>query len=108
MWRGRGRRLRRVEEELASAKAERAELSRRLELFETIAAVAGAVHAGPVPGAPIPAGLIAAAREPAGRDLPVRLQVAGTEVIAVVDGQGDPREWWTAIWHLAGPEEPPL
>jgi hypothetical protein len=107
VWRGRGRRLRRLEEELASAKVERAELSRRLELFESIAAVAGALRAGPVPTAPIPPGLMAAARDPGGRDLPVRLHVAGTEIIAVVDSQGDPREWWTAIWHLAAPEERP-
>ena len=32
----------------------------------------------------------------------MRLEVAGREFIAVVGGEdGDPREWWTAIQHLA-------
>jgi hypothetical protein len=30
----------------------------------------------------------------------VRLDVGGAEVIAVIGGAGDPREWWTAIWEL--------
>jgi plasmid stabilization system protein ParE len=105
VWRGARRRLRRLEEELASAKAERADLSRRLELFETIAAAAGAPEAGRPPSAPLPPALIAAAREPGVQDVPVRLDVGGAEVIAVVDSDGDPREWWTAIWQLASPEE---
>jgi hypothetical protein len=53
--------------------------------------------------APLPANLLAAARDLRGHDVPVRLEVAGAEVIAIVGGPGDPREWWTAIWQAAGP-----
>jgi hypothetical protein len=52
--------------------------------------------------APLPPNLLAAARDLRGHDVPVRLEVAGAEVIAVVGGPGDPREWWTAICRTAG------
>jgi hypothetical protein len=116
MWRRR-RRLQQLETEIAQGKAERAELRRRLDWFETIAAAAGAAAPGTdsqgtallstglpstVPLAPLPPNLLAAARDLRGHDVPVRLEVAGAEVIAVVGGPGDPREWWTAIWRTAG------
>jgi hypothetical protein len=103
MWRTR-RRLRQLEAEIATARADRADLRLRLEQFEMIAAAAGAEQY-PVPTAPLPPGLITAAADGRSHDVPVRLDVAGTEVIAVVGGDGDPREWWTAIWGLAGPDE---
>jgi hypothetical protein len=101
VWR-KGHRLRRLESEIAAGKAERADLRRRLELFETIAAAAGVSQQDPVPSAPMPPGLTAAARDLRAHNVPVQLDVAGTEVIAIIGGPGDPREWWTAIWHLAG------
>jgi|HubBroStandDraft_1064217.scaffolds.fasta_scaffold193197_2 hypothetical protein len=97
------RRLRDLEVEVAEARAEGAELRQRIELFESMAAAAGATI-GPVPLAPMPPELVAAARELPRDDVPMRLDVAGVEVIAVVGGPGDPREWWTAIWELAGHE----
>jgi hypothetical protein len=128
MWQRR-RRLQQLETEIAQGKAERAELRRRLDWFETIAAAAGAAAPGTdpqgiallntdlpsttlpragqqstVPLAPLPPNLVAAARDLRSRDVPVRLEVAGAEVIAIVGGPGDPREWWTAIWRTAGPE----
>ena len=111
--RRRMRRLQQLEGEVAMGKAERAELRRRLEVFEAIAAAAGASADGarasggwrhPVPAAPMPPGLAAAARELRSHDTAVRLDVAGADLVAVVGGPGDPREWWTAIWQLAGPE----
>jgi hypothetical protein len=109
VWRTRHR-LRRLETELAAGRAERAELRRRLEWFETIAAAAGAPLPGAVPTAPMPPSLVAAARNPRAQDVAVRLEVAGTELIAVIGGAGDPDEWWTAIRHItaadtAHPEE---
>lgn len=95
-------RLQRLERELATARAERADLRRRLDWFETIAAAAGASGRGAVPTAPMPASLVAAAHDPRLNDVAVRLDVAGTEIIAVVGGAGDPREWWTAIWRITG------
>ena len=100
MWRM-TRRLRRLEDELARARAERAELRQRLQRFEMIAAAAGAAARSPAP--PVPPTLLAASRELRDRDVPVRLQVDDTEVIAVIGGEGDPREWWAAIRELAGP-----
>jgi len=124
MWRRR-RRIQQLEIEIEQGKAERAELRRRLDWFEAIAAAAGSAPPGtgpqgtgmpstgqpstapPGPGqqqtvpAP-PPNLVAAARDLRGHDVPVRLDVAGAEVIAVVGGPGDPREWWTAIWQTAG------
>ena len=102
MWRGR-RRLRQLESEIAEAKANQAELRRRLELFEMIAAAAGVAADSPAPTAPVPPVLVAAARELHRRDVPVRLDVGGTEVIAVIGGEGDPGRWWTAIVELARP-----
>ncbi len=102
MW-GR-RRLRALEVEVAEARAEGAELRQRLDLFESVAAAAGAA-VGPVPLAPMPPELVAAARELHREDVPVRLDVAGVEVIAVVGGGGDPRAWWTAIWQAAGHQQ---
>ncbi len=58
-----------------------------------------------VPSVPMPAELLAAAREARDDDeLAVRLEIAGVCVIAVIGGEGDPREWWTAIWQIAGPD----
>ena len=130
MWRR--RRLQQLEIEIAQGKAERAELRRRLDWFEAIAAAAGAARPGsdpqgtallstglpsttPANTAPLRAGqlsmvppapptLIAAAGNLRGHDVPVRLDVAGAEVIAILGGPGDPREWWTAIWQAAGPD----
>ncbi len=95
------RRLRRLEDELARARAEGAELRQRLQQFEMIAAAAGAAARPPAP--PVPPALLAAGRELRDRDVPVRLRVENAEVIAVVGGEGDPREWWAAIHQLAGP-----
>ena len=115
MWRRR-RRLQQLETDIAQAKAERAELRRRLDWFEAIAAAAGTTAPGTeasgaglprrhstVPMAPPPSNLLAAARDLSRHDVPVRLEVAGAEVIAVIGGPGDPCEWWTAIWRAAGP-----
>lgn len=103
MWRKRPG-VRRLGDELAQARLEQAELRRRLEAFEMIAAAAGAaVHA--MPAAPVPPALIAAAGEQRSDDVPVRLDVAGDEVYAVVGGPGDAREWWSAIWRLAGSDD---
>jgi hypothetical protein len=91
-----------METELAAGRAERAELRRRLDWFETIAAAAGGPPPGAVPTAPMPLSLAAAARDPRATDVAVRFEVAGTEVIAVIGGVGNPDEWWTAIRHIAG------
>jgi hypothetical protein len=103
VWRKR-RGLRHLANELAEARVEQAELRRRLEAFETIAAAAGAALPA-VPDAPLPPVLVAAAGEQRSADVAVRLEVKGGEVFAVVGGPGDPREWWTAIWDLAGRTE---
>jgi hypothetical protein len=97
------RRLRRLETELAEARAVQADLRQRLERFEMIAAAAGAPAGPSVPAAPMPPELAAAARELRPRDVPVRLDLGGTEVVVVIGGEGDPREWWQAIWQLAAP-----
>jgi hypothetical protein len=96
--------FRRLADELTEARAEQAELRRRLEAFERIAAAAGAPVSA-VPDAPVPPQLIAAARDGRLEDVPVRLDVIGSEVFAVVSGPGDPREWWTAVWSLARRDE---
>jgi hypothetical protein len=102
-------RMQRLEDEVAEARASQAELMRRIELFEKIAAAAGVeVSERPEPAdlprpVDVPQPLIAAAQDPRA-DAPVRLEVAGREFIAIVGGAGgDPREWWTAIQHLARP-----
>jgi hypothetical protein len=96
VWRKR-RGVRRLADEVAEARVEQAELRRRIEAFEMIAAAAGAA----MTDTPVPPALVAAASELRSADVPVRLDVAGSEVFAVVGGLGDPREWWTAICHLA-------
>lgn len=53
------------------------------------------------PAGPVPPVLLAAARELRPDDFPVRLSVDGQDLVAVVGGPGDPREWWTAIWQLS-------
>jgi hypothetical protein len=103
VWRKR-RGFRRLADEVAEARVEQAELRRRVEAFEMIAAAAGAPVAD-APGAPVPPVLVAAAGERRSSDVPVRLDVADSEVFAVVGGPGDPREWWTAIWQFAGRSE---
>jgi hypothetical protein len=109
LWLGR-RRMQRLENEIATAKAERAELQRRLAFFERIAAAAGggtateehAFWTAAVPGASMPASLLAAAAEQSPHEVPVRLDVGGADVIAVIGGPGDPRAWWSAVWRVAG------
>jgi len=50
----------------------------------------------------MPTSLLAAATDRHQDGSPVRLTVGGNEVIAVIgDEDGDPREWWVAIQHLA-------
>jgi hypothetical protein len=100
VWPGK-RRLRRLESEIAEARAGQAELQRRVELFEKIAASAGAAldDAGGAP--PVPTSLVAAAHDYRPGSFPVRLAVNGGEVIAVIGGDGgDPQDWWTAIRRL--------
>jgi hypothetical protein len=106
----RSQRMRRLENEVAAGKAERAELRRRLELFEQIAAAAGATldpaqndaGATDTSATAVPPSLLAAAQDPRRSGAPVRLDVDGSELIAVVDGAGgDPHEWWSAIRRLA-------
>jgi hypothetical protein len=101
VWRERRRlRIRRLEDAVAEAKANQAELARRVELFEKIAAAAGVELSGQQAAADVPRPLMAAAQDPR-EDTPVHLDVAGREFIAVVGGEGgDPHEWWAAIQHL--------
>jgi hypothetical protein len=108
VWVGR-RRLRWLENAVSAARADQAELQRRLALFEKIAEAAGATlgdptSAAPAPTAPVPPSLLAAARDPRQEGAAVRLAVDGRDVIAVVGGEGsegsDPIEWWAAIRHL--------
>jgi len=100
--------MRRLENEVAAARASQSELTRRLELFEKIAAAAGVELADPPDPAEVPPPLAAAAQDPR-QDAPVRLNVEGREFVAVVGGGdgGDPIEWWTAIKQLAGRSENP-
>lgn len=146
MWRS-GRRLRQLEKEVAAARAERAELRRRLQVFEDIAAAAGrgagrglaagaetgssaagpatsatatdaaagGSHAAPAtdpapglpPAAPVPPELLAAGRELRAHGVPVRLDVDGSEFVAVIEGPGDPARWWQAIREISVEEEQP-
>jgi hypothetical protein len=124
VWKAR-RRLQQLEEEVARARAERAELQQRLAAFEMIAAAAGTsmpdvaasspgsvqpgsvqpgpVQPGSVPVAPVPPALVAAAGRGRQQGSPVRLAVSGQDVIAVIgDEGGDPREWWQAIRRVTG------
>jgi hypothetical protein len=102
------RRVLRLQDEIAAARADQAELRRRLEVFEMIAGAAGASLVAPAwrgaagPASRMPANLVAAAREQSPREVPVRLEVGGSEVIAVISGPGDPREWWSAVCQVTG------
>jgi hypothetical protein len=105
----RRRRLAQLEKELASTRAAQAVLEQRVELFEKIAAAAGASLDEAAPGhrpagslAPVPAALLSAATDRRAEGRPVRLAVGGRDIIAVIgdDEGGDPREWWTAIHKL--------
>lgn len=107
MWRPR-RRIRQLEDEVASAKAGQDELRRRLHAFEMIAGAAGAALPAQSwwdtteSSGPIPPSLAAAANTVAAGESPVRLVVDGNDVIAVIGGPGNPREWWSAVRQLAG------
>lgn len=105
MWQGR-RRLAQVEKELTATRVAQRALQQRVDMFEKIAAAAGASLNEAGPGdwparslAPVPPNLLAAASERRAEGSPVRLAVGGRDVIAVIgdDEGGDPREWWTAI-----------
>jgi hypothetical protein len=108
VWQGR-RRLAQLERELVATRSEQAALQQRLDLFEKIAAAAGASLDEAVPDegpagtlAPVPATLLVAATERRAAGSPVRLAVGGRDVIAVIgDEGGDPREWWSAIHKFA-------
>ena len=50
----------------------------------------------------MPASLLAAVGDRGETSSAVRLDVGGQDVIAIIGGPGDPREWWSAMWHLAG------
>jgi hypothetical protein len=126
VWQGR-QRLAQLEKELAQTQAAQAALQQRVDVFEQIAAAAGASLDAGVPldagaalgvGAsldegqrgqppagplvPVPATLLAAATEGRPDGSPVRLAVGGRDVIAVIgDEGGDPRKWWMAIRQLA-------
>jgi len=93
--------VRSLARELAEARAEQAELRQRIAAFEMIAAAA----APPDLAAPVPPALVAASREQRATEVPVRLDVAGAEVVAVVGGAGDPQEWWATIRRLAAADE---
>jgi len=96
----RRRRMQQLEDAVAEAKASQAELKRRVELFEKIAAAAGAELSDQPAVADVPRPLMVAAQDPR-EDTPVHLDVAGHQFIAVVGGEGgDPQEWWAAIQHL--------
>jgi hypothetical protein len=111
VWQGK-RRMADLEKEVAQARAAQAALQQRVDLFERIATAAGASlaeappgAAGPAggsPGEPLPATLLAAATRGQAAGAPVRLEVGGQDVIAVIgdDEGGDPREWWNAIHRL--------
>jgi hypothetical protein len=50
----------------------------------------------------VPQSLVAAAHAPRPDGETVRLRTAaGGDVIAIVDGRGDPAEWWCAIQKIA-------
>lgn len=105
MWREK-RRLRQLENEVAQARAGQADLQRRLELFEKIAAAAGAEVSDPAAEQAdddtMPQSLVVAAQDPRQGGAPVRVDVDGRELVAVVGGGGgDPHEWWSAIQRLA-------
>lgn len=94
--------MRRLEDAVAEARAEQAQLMRRIELFEQIVAAAG-LELDEAPGvSEVPSSLLAAADDPRRSGASVHLDVDGREMVAVVGGEkGDPREWWAAIQRLA-------
>jgi hypothetical protein len=95
-------RLSRLEKAAVEARAAQADLQRRLEAFERIAAAAGADLTDTVPEPAVPPPLLAAAVQPGRNGSPVRLAVDGEDVIAVIgDEGGNPSEWWAAISQLA-------
>jgi hypothetical protein len=101
VWQGR-RRLRRLEKAVADAQTAQTDLQRRVDVFEQIAAAAGAALDDTAPLQPVPPSLVALALDPQRRGSSVRLVVGDDDVIAVVgDEGGDPSEWWTAIRRLA-------
>jgi hypothetical protein len=107
----RRRRIRRLEFEVAEAWASQDELRRRLELFERIAAAAGADLARDpwwreacIPE-PVPPTLVAAARDAGPRPRAVCLSAAGTDVIAVADEPGDAADWWAAVSCVAAQDD---
>ena len=101
MW-GANRRIRRLEVELALTAIGRAEVARQATLADTIVPVR---EPGPaVPSVPMPVKLVAAAHDGRDEDFSLHLELNGASVVAVISGEGDPRQWWTAIWQLAGPE----
>jgi len=94
---------------MSEARADQADLRQRLQMFEQIAAAAGADSGKPPPGtdrpgppsASLPASLLAAARDARAREEAVWLEVGDTDMIAIVGGPGNPREWWSAIWRVS-------
>ena len=99
MWRL-GRKKDTKAERIARLEAGRAEDRRMLDALTAVARAAGAevesAADDAVPG--VPAGLIAATRSPRPGGEPVMLTSRdGQQVIAVVTGDGDPRQWWNAI-----------
>jgi hypothetical protein len=101
VWQAR-RRLQRLEQEVAEARAGQAALQRRVEMFEKIAAAAGAAIDDTMPLQPVPPTLLAAALEARQDGSPVHLAVGDSDVIAVIGNEGgDPHEWWAAIHRLA-------
>jgi hypothetical protein len=94
---------------MSEARADQADLRQRLQLFEMIAAAAGTDTSKPParsdrPGAPsasLPASLLAAARDARTHEEAVWLEVGDSDMIAIVRGPGNPREWWSAIWHAS-------
>jgi hypothetical protein len=100
MWQAR-RRLRRLEKSVAEARAGQADLARRVELFEQVAAAAVGVPLGESAAGPVPASLVTAARDDVGKTVLVRLDVESRKIIAVIGGRGgDPGQWWAAIRHF--------
>src|SRR5260370_17687389 len=78
VWKDRhNQRMRRLENEVAEAKAGQAELQRRVELFEKIAAAAGAELDHPAAMDSVPPSLLAAAPERRRNSAPARLQADG-------------------------------
>lgn len=99
------RTIARLEDQISAGRARTRDLETRLEVFEAIAREAGGGIAPAAGGyLQVPPALTAAADE-RGRDaIPVRLDTPAGTVIALVQGGGDPREWWHAI---AGPPGQP-